>query len=220
MVINVSVPTPEADKLLDLLGLDADLTGCARVAAFDGRITYLNFPDADRRSGDQYLTGILHHHGHTSVTARAYASVLFAGISIEASMELVAGRAGRSARLTSSNTASQNDTLYCLRRGTPAQMAEQRRMIETVLALRAEIQAEAVGGQYAHNQLNLSNRAALLHIGMCVEDWHNLLRGRLQKQGNEPDVREAFARACLLLHDRFPYVIRTPVEYGYEEELP
>ncbi len=219
IVMNVTEPTLEAERLADVIGLDHDLDGNAWVAALDGRITYLSFPASDDRTGKEYLRAIVEDRGHTSVTARGYASVLFAGISLEDSIELIAGRAGRSARLTSSDTNAQNDTLYCLH-GTPEQRAAQRAFVEAVLAIRASVTKESVGGRYEHNKLNLGNRATLLHVGMCLEDWQGLFRGRLQKHGNEPCVREAFARACVLLHARFPHVIRNPADYGFSEELP
>lgn len=219
IVMNVTAPTEEADRLAAAIGLDLDLDGNARVAALDARITYLALPRSDDRTGERYLRGIVEDRGHTSVTARGYATVLFAGISLEDSIELVAGRAGRSARLTSSDTNAQNDTLYCLH-GTPAQRAAQRAFVEAVLAIRASVTPESVGGRYERNKLNLGNRAALLHVGMCLEDWHALFRGRLPPDGNEPCVREAFARACDLLHRRFPHVINNPARYGFTEELP
>lgn len=204
LLVNVSAPTPEAERLLDSLGLDADLVGVARVAAFDARVTYLNFPDADERTGTEYLRGVTETRGHTSVTARAHASVLFAGISLEDSIELVAGRAGRSARLTSSDTSAQGDTLYCIR-GTPEERAAQRAFIERFLELRRSL---ALPDRYLRNLLNLGNRATLLHMGMVLEDWHQILRSRLRPEGNEPAVREAFARAGALLHARFPFIIQ------------
>lgn len=219
IVMNVTEPTAEAVALANLVGLDRDLVGNPWVAAFDGRITYLSFPESDDRTGEQYLRGIVEGHGHTSVAARGYASVLFAGISLEDSIELIAGRAGRSARLTSSDTRSQDDPLYSLH-GSEAHRAKQREFTEEFLALRSRFTPESVGGLYEHNKLNLGTRAALLHTGMCVEDWHGIFRGRLQKTGNEPCVRDAFARACVLLHNRFPYIIRTPADYGFQEELP
>ncbi len=219
IVMNVTESTQEADALCDLMGLDSDLESIVRVAAFDGRITYLAFPASDNRTGEEYLREIVEGLGHTSVTARGYASVLFAGISLEDSLELVAGRAGRNARLTSSDTNAQNDTLYCLH-GSPEQHAAQRAVVEEVLAIRARVTPESVGGRHEHNKLNLGNRATLLHIGMCLEDWHGIFRGRLPRKGNELCVREAFARACHLLRSRFPHVIHTPADYGFSEELP
>ncbi|NBS41092.1 hypothetical protein EBS80_00335, partial [bacterium] len=137
IVMNVTEPTLEAERLADVIGLDHDLDGNAWVAALDGRITYLSFPASDDRTGKEYLRAIVEDRGHTSVTARGYASVLFAGISLEDSIELIAGRAGRSARLTSSDTNAQNDTLYCLH-GTPEQRAAQRAFVEAVLAIISE----------------------------------------------------------------------------------
>lgn len=216
LLMNVTETTSEAAALLDRLGLDADLRGNARVAAFDARLTYANFPDDDARSGEAYLRSVVEGRGHTSVAARAYASILFAGISMEDSIEFVAGRNGRSARLTSSDTKAQDDPLYCVR-GSHWERIAQKAFVSRVTRLRSASSAESFGGRYVRNMLNLGNRATLLHMGMCMEDWHGIFRGRLPAQGNEPAVRDAFARACELLHPRFPYLIRTPADYGYTE---
>ncbi len=219
LMMNVTAPTPEAMALLDDIGLDTDLEPSARVAAFDARLTYLAFPESARRTGEQYLGAVVQGKSHTSVTARAYASVLFAGQSLEDSVELLAGRAGKSARLTSSDTEAMSDTLYRTQ-GSPDAQQQQREDIERFLLWRASLSRDAVGGRYPHNMLNLSCRATTMHMGMCIQDWHALFGGRLVKDGNEENVRELFARACLLLHTRFPYLIQLPPFYGYQEILP
>jgi len=215
LVVNATAPTTEGIALLDQIGLDADLSPGARVAAFDARITYLHFPAQEARTGAEYLAEVVDVRGHTSVCARGFASVLFAGISLEASLELVANRAGKNARLTSSHTRAMDDTLYRLV-GSAAEQAEQRRAIEAFLEWRAGLDAERLGGRYPRNMLNLGSRATLLHMGMSIEDWRGILQSRLKKEGNESEVREAYALACALLHDRFPHVIRTPAAQGYE----
>jgi len=149
------------------------------------------------------------------VCARGFASVLFAGISLEASLELVANRSGRNARLTSSHTRAMDDTLYRLV-GSAAAQGEQRRAIEAFLGWRASLDADRLGGRSPHNMMNLGSRATLLHMGMSLEDWRRIFESRLGKEGNEPEVREAYALACTLLHERFPHVIRPPAAHGYE----
>jgi hypothetical protein len=57
-------------------------------------------------------------------------------------------------------------------------------------------------------------------MGMSVEDWLAILQSRLRKEGNEPEVREAYALAGRLLHTRFPHMIRPPEAYGYDEVSP
>lgn len=215
-IMSVSAPTKAAREIMDLLGHDTDLEPADRLTAFDARVTYLAFPNSGDETGEAYLQRI-HGLGHTSIWGRTFASILFAGISVETSMEIVAHPWMKVARLTTSATKAMDDPLFRLF-GTQEEVAAQRRTLQSFLESRAQVDREAVGGRYAANRLDPGCKATLLHVGATLVEWNWVFGSRLVKVGNEPEVREAFALACVALHQRYPFIIERPREYGYEEE--
>lgn len=206
-ILQESRLAPGAIEILGSLNIPSKRQEYEQVAELNSRLTYLSFRDEPDLDG-KYLKRVAAEAQHLSVFATTYVTFIIAGISLECSMELIAHKEARVARLTSSRTIAMNDTLYSVR-GTERERAWQKQTIARFLPTRQE--QDGVSLEIT-NQANLGSKATALTYTMNLKDFHSLFIGRLPLGGNEEEVREVCGRMCDQLHDKYPLVI-LPVRY-------
>jgi hypothetical protein len=206
-------PTPEAEALFDELHLDPTRPAYERLGEFNGRITYLAFPEAP--SSAAYNEALARKHQHLSVHGPTHVTLLLAGLSIEVAFELCSHREARVARLTTSRTRAMDDPLYRLF-GTDEERRWQRAQLDLLLDQRraaGDLREGSPDGRELFNRLDAGARATALTYTMSIKDFHTLFIGRLPPGGNEAELRDLCARMCSLLAPRYPLVLRPPEEY-------
>ena len=207
--------TPEAHALLHTLNI-GEGPGYEQLAEVNSRLTYLSFRDAPT-SSTPYLNKMGRELQHLSVFAAYHVTFLLAGIGLETSLELIAHREARVARLTSSNTKAMDDPLFRLQ-GPPEATGRQRKLILDALASR-QIRGGLALPLHADERefLNINHpgsKATAITFTMGLKDYHTLFIGRLPVAGNEVEVREVCGMMCRQLHADYPLVIRSPEEYA------
>lgn len=210
MLIARTAATPAGRALMQGLNI-GESADYADLAELGSRLTYLSFADApDAERSRAYLTKVAVEAQHLSIFGASHATFLVAGIAVETSLELVAHREARVARLTTSNTKAMDAPLFRLQGSAEAQ-ARQRR---DILAALAAFGPRADGERELANMQHPGSKATALTFTMCLKDFHTLFIGRLPARGNELEVREICARMCEILHTEYPLVIREPASYA------
>jgi thymidylate synthase ThyX len=210
MLVASTTATPRGRALMTALNIGPG-EDYADLAELGSRLTYLAFKDSppDATRSAEYLTKIALEAQHLSIFGASHATFLIAGIAVETSLELVAHREARVARLTTSNTKAMDAPLFRLQ-GTPEAQAAQRREILAMLGARSsEIETRELS-----NMQNPGSKVTALTFTMCLKDFHTLFIGRLPEKGNEIEMREICTRMCEDLHAAFPFVIREPAFYA------
>eukprot|EP01088_Endostelium_zonatum_P020663 TRINITY_DN7728_c0_g1_i1.p1 TRINITY_DN7728_c0_g1~~TRINITY_DN7728_c0_g1_i1.p1 ORF type:complete len:522 (-),score=99.87 TRINITY_DN7728_c0_g1_i1:53-1618(-) len=142
---------------------------------------------------------------------------LISGIAIESSLELIAHKEAKVARLTSSKTNAMNFPLY---RVQGSQLEEQIQYLSQILLHRGTYEEQynprkgwgSEGGEL-FNITQPATKTAALCYSMLLKDFHNLFIGRMGPSGNELEVREIVRIMSSILHQRYPTVILHPDEY-------
>ncbi len=209
--------TTATRNIFDHLNIDTQRPEYEQLAEFNGRLTYLSFPDQQQTAVgfNDTMTRKLKHlsvYGTTSIT------FLIAGITVETSMELIAHSEAKVGRVTTSKTKAMNCPLYRIQ-GSLEERGAQKEYIRRSLGLRDEFEASHNprqnwgGGDELFNILNIGNKVTALTYTMNLKDFHKLFIGRLPEAGNEREVREICGTMCEQLQVLYPLVIRTPEEY-------
>lgn len=204
MVLSRTVNTSDANDLYALLNLGMDVPDYEVSAEFASRITYMNFPGNPPKARE-YNKRMIEQHGHYSVHASHVVTFLIAGISTDASMELIAHREATVARFTTNRTKAQVNPLFVLR-GNAAQIEAQKEYFK-YLPTRGDLVGDMPDDLEIRNRL-LPAKATALTFTMSVKDFHKTLIGRLSHTGVEEEVRNVFESMCTILHDLYPLVIR------------
>ncbi len=150
------------------------------------------------------------YHDLTQVT------FLLSGVSVETSLELVAHKEAKVARLTSSKTQAMNMPLFRIQGDDTW---HQKKYLESVLRHRSSFEAKHQPRKKGHNGNELFNlslpscKATALCYSMTLKDYHSLFIGRMGSAGNEEEVREVVRSMAHQLHQRFPNYILSPDAY-------
>ena len=212
--------------VLEQLRVDPVQDVPTQLAEFLARLTYLSRGPNEGRQGDRFVHKVALDFGHGGIAGLESEPVLFAGVSDEIVKELLSHEHGevvaaRVGRLTSANTAAMEETLYVVS-PIPQFQAREILFIEEYLDWSDEFNRRnpvpVMSAQYRKEhvgRLNLGIKATTVTIAMSTMNWKWLFMGRLKSDGNEDEVRRIAARACLLLHQRYPLAIAHPREYGY-----
>lgn len=148
----------------------------------------------------------------------SHATLLFAGVTIETSLELIAHGVDV-ARLTSSKTSAMNFPAYRIVGDDPGIQDAQILYTKAVLLLRSifenHFQPRKLwgSGTEIQNRMAPAHKATVLTYSLPLKrlDW--ILKGRLPKEGNEEELREVAAIVARELSERYPGAIRAPEEY-------
>ena len=215
LILAETTPTPEAQLLFDELHLDPSRPPYERLGEFNGRLTYLSFPEAPASAA--FNEALARRHQHLSVHGPTHVTLLLAGLSVEAAFELCSHREARVARLTTSRTRAMDDPLYRLF-GSPEERRWQRDLLRSLLDLRGplapSLRDASPDGRELFNRLDTGSRATALTYTMSIKDFHTLFIGRIPEGGNEAEIRDLCSLMCETLAARFPLVIRSPAEYA------
>jgi hypothetical protein len=186
------------------MNIDSSRPEFEQSAEFNSRITYLSFKD-EASSSLEFNSDMVNRFGHRSVYNDQHVTFLIAGVSLETCLEFVAHREATVARLTSSKTKSQIDTLYRV-------FSESQK--ESILKfIEFKNNVSNIGDTEIDNMFNLSSKAISFTITMSIKDWHKTLIGRLSNIGVEKEVIEVSCRIALELKNEFPLVFNTIEEY-------
>lgn len=132
---------------------------------------------------------------------------LIAGCSLETSLELIAHKEAKVARLTSSNTAVMLSPLF---RVFPCEDLEPQKQF-----IRYVLKSDLLGSYPMHiRNMSLGCKAAFFCYTMRLGDYHNLFIGRSPNSGNEPEVREVIEMMVAQLHELYPNAISSFAEYA------
>lgn len=178
----------------------------AERAEFNARITYMNFTK-EVRGDSEYVRKITQEYGHYSVHASTHVQYLFAGVSLECSLELIAHREATVARLTSSRTNAMVDGLYvdspgfndyltCLEVPPPKHLG-----------------SNSFDSYEVRNRLRPGAKATALTVSMSLKDWHKTFIGRMSNNGVERELRDVLEVVCADLNKDYPLAILTPDAY-------
>eukprot|EP01119_Soliformovum_irregulare_P018038 TRINITY_DN5466_c0_g1_i2.p1 TRINITY_DN5466_c0_g1~~TRINITY_DN5466_c0_g1_i2.p1 ORF type:complete len:1067 (+),score=393.58 TRINITY_DN5466_c0_g1_i2:284-3484(+) len=144
------------------------------------------------------------------------ATFLIAGISVETSMELIAHKEARVARLTSSKTMAMNFPLFRIQGW---ETWEQKRYLEGVLHQRLKFENSHAprksweDGNEIWNITAPGCKSTALCYTMSLRDFHGVFIGRMGPHGNEKEVREIVRRMADILHEFYPDIILSADEY-------
>jgi len=174
---------------------------------FNSKITYLNFKDKN-------LESIVANIGHLSIYNDTYVTILIAGISVEAELELVAHNEAKIARLTSSRTKAQLEPLFVLPKSYKNKKNDFKEYIEKVMKLRNSIFNEPTTKDELEAYNYLLYKAVSLTMSMSLKDWHKTMIGRLSNEGVEIEVQEIFKKINIELRKDYPNLIKD-VEWYY-----
>lgn len=137
---------------------------------------------------------------------------LISGCSIEASMELIAHKEAKVARLTTSKTNAMNKPLYRIYNNLHGVLIDtrfQKNLIKEIIEIRDEFQIE----NEILNTNNISSKCTALCYSMTLEDLNKLFIGRSGFDGNESEVRNIIKIMTKLLHQKYPNLIKSNNEY-------
>ena len=205
-ITNCTTLTDRGSEIFNAMNIDDSEPIYRQNAEFNSRITYMSFPEK-KQSSKEYNDMMVNKFGHLSVYNDFYATILFAGISVECALELVAHNEGKVARLTSSKTKAQNDPLFVLLGGQDIE----RSLIRDVLSVMKKYSGAIDYDVF--NNLFPGSKAVSLTLNMSLKDWHKTFIGRISETGVEREVRLVMERAALLLGQKFGGLIKTPEEY-------
>lgn len=207
--------TSQAQQLFDKLNIDTNVNESEQHAEFNSRITYLSFKD-EKTSSIEYNRKMIHEYGHRSVYNDEYVTFLIAGSSIETMLEFIAHNEATVARLTSSKTNAQNETLYRIqeRNLTSDFILFQKNMVKEYLSKLKEYQKpiNEIENEIC-NILNLGNKAVSFTITMNIKDWHKTMIGRLSNHGVEYEMLEIMESILEILKKEYPLFFNTKEEY-------
>ena len=218
VLIAAHEPTPEGERLMCAMRVDAARPGYEQLGELNSRLTYLSFPRQESGSAAAYNRDMAEKHQHLSVHGADERDVP-AGRRRPGDGDGT-GRPRRGPRRPADlqqDEGDERDPLPPARHGAGAGVAAH--FIRSFLSLRAGFEAERRpretpdGGEF-FNVMNLGCKATVLTYTMSLKDFHKLFIGRLPASGNEHEVRDVCGRMCRLLHGRYPLVIRTPEEYA------
>ena len=144
---------------------------------------------------------------------------LLSGVSVETSLELVAHKEAKVARLTSSKTLAMNLPLF---RVQGEDLWRQKAYFQEVLRNRTAFEARCdprskkahpTSANEIHNITLPAAKATSLCYSMILKDFNSLFIGRMGPEGNEEEVREVVRTMARILHQRYPEVILSPEDY-------
>lgn len=205
MITQVSSPTPEFNKLAEAISLDNNRPFYEQHAELNARITYMSFKND--KSSEGYNRDMVDTYKHLSVYNDCSVTILLAGISLEATLEITAHNEASIARLTSSKTKAQSEPLFVIE---PNCDIIQKEYIKKILEIKKNY---CVNDLEIDNRLYPSNKAISLTVTMSLKNWHKTLIGRLSRSGVEREMLIICENICSLLHERFPLVIKTKENY-------
>lgn len=207
--------TKEALCLFEEMNIDRNRQEAEQHAEFNSRLTYLSFKN-EKSSSKEYNKKMIHTFGHRSVYNDEVITFLIAGCSIETMLEFIAHNEATIARLTSSKTNAQNETLYRIRsKGLSKEFVNiQKEMVKTYLKQVASLsEPENDLENEITNVLNLGNKAVSFTISMSIKDWHKTLIGRLSEHGVETEMLEILEKVTDKLKKEYPIFFNTKEEY-------
>jgi thymidylate synthase ThyX len=208
--------TKQAKELFEEMNIDTiDTTDSEQHAEFNSRITYMAFK-SEKTSSKEYNEKMIKEYGHRSVYNDEVITFLVAGCSLETMFEFVAHNEATVARLTSSKTKAQNNSLYRVRVNKFKEefIELQKTMIQQVIKLREEnICAFEGDEEEVFNVLNFGNKAVSFTISMSVKDWHKILIGRFSSSGVESEFIEILESLSEQLNFEYPQFFNTKEEY-------
>ena len=139
---------------------------------------------------------------------------LISGISIESSLELIAHKEAKVARLTTSKTNAMNIPLF---RVQGNDTWSQKKYIEEVLRHRLVFDRNFDAKKKWENEVwNMSmpgSKATAMCYSMTLKDFHSLFIGRMGPSGNEKEVREVVRLMANQLHYLYPSLIHNADTY-------
>ena len=207
--------TQNALNLFESLNIDIHREPFEQHAEFNSRLTYLSFKD-EISSSEEYNRKMIHEFGHRSVYNDELVTFLIAGCSVETMLEFIAHNEATVARLTSSKTNAQNETLYRIRnKGLSEEFINiQKQMVKTYLKEVATLSTpkNSIENEIT-NILNLGNKAVSFTITMSIKDWHKTLIGRLSHHGVETEMLEILEKIVDVLKVEYPIFFNSKEEY-------
>ncbi len=205
----------QATELFNQLNIDTSVSESEQHAEFNSRITYLSFKN-EKTSSIEYNRKMIQEYGHRSVYNDEYVTFLIAGCSVETMLEFIAHNEATIARLTSSKTNAQNETLYRIQKTNlspdfiefqKSMVKEYLKNIKTMCNPKNDIENEIC------NILNLGNKAVSFTITMNIKDWHKTMIGRLSNHGVEYEMLEIMENILEILKKEYPLFFNTKEEY-------
>ena len=218
MMTKKSGVTQEARELFDEMNMCSTISSTDKHAEFNGRLTYLSFPDKPALS-NEYHDKMIHQLGHRSVYNDEMVTFLIAGCSMEIMTEFLAHNEATIARLTSSKTNAQNNTLYRLRVDGVSDkfVALQRRIIKEFQDTRTDnremIDKSNSIEKEVFNIMSLGCKAVSFTITMSIKDWHKTFIGRFSDSGVESEMIEILDDVINILRVDYPNFFNTKDEY-------
>lgn len=215
MLTKESKVSNEAQELFESLNIDMNEPETNQHAEFNSRLTYLSFRDKEN-SSKEYNEKMIKTYGHRSVYNDQYVTFLIAGSSVETMLEFIAHNEATVARLTSSKTNAQNETLYRIRNeGLSSEFIEvQKNMVKSYLENVRKLSTPKNGLENEiTNILNLGNKAVSFTITMSIKDWHKTLIGRLSNHGVETEMLEILEKVVCILKEKYPVFFNSEEEY-------
>lgn len=203
VITQISKPTEEFKNISDIMNIDSSRSDYERHGEFNSRITYMSFKD-DKQNSSEYNRKMVEEFQHLSVYNDHHITFLLAGISVEASKEIVAHNEASVARLTSSKTKVQSNPLF---------VVNDKKQIDYLTEI-IEIRKKYLTGDIENdNMMFPCNKAISLTVTMSLKNWHKTLIGRLSNNGVEKEVLNIMTYICNILNEEYPLVIKTPEFY-------
>jgi len=204
MITQITKPTEEFKKLSDLMNIDTDRPDYEQHGEFNSRITYMSFKE-EVNDSKTYNEKMVNEHYHLSVYNDHHITFLLAGISLEASLEIIAHNEATVARLTSSKTKAQSNPLF-VSDGSPKQMKYYNEMSNS----RAK---NTTGDLENDNMMFPASKAISMTVTMSLKNWHKTLIGRLSDKGVEEEVIRVMILIRNQLFEKYPLIIKGQREY-------
>lgn len=215
VITKKSFITDDARAIFDLMNIDTNQQDSQQHAEFNSRITYLSFKDKKSNS-EEYNHKMIHEYGHRSVYNDEHVTVLIAGCSIETMLEFIAHNEASVARLTSSKTKSQDQTLYRIQKRNVSEEFQtiQKEIVKRYISeVRSMIRPNCDVENEIANILNLGNKAVSFTITMSLKDWHKTFIGRISHHGVENEMIEILTKVLSSLTKEYPSFFNTEEEY-------
>lgn len=197
LITQVTKPTDEFLEISKLMNLDDTRPEYELHAEFNSRITYMSFKD-EKNDSKNYNEKMVKKFQHLSVYNDHHITFLLAGISLEASLELIAHNEATVARLTSSKTKAQTNPLFKINNN------KEKDYIKKVLDIRKEYLTNDLESD---NSLLPGRKAISMTMTMSLKNWYKTLIGRLSNNGVEKEVLDVMTEICILLNNKYPLVI-------------
>ncbi len=207
--------TSQAKDIFNQLNIDTNVSESEQHAEFNSRLTYLSFK-TENSSSSEYNRKMIQEYGHRSVYNDEYVTFLIAGCSVETMLEFIAHNEATVARLTSSKTNAQNETLYRIQENNLSNdfIEFQKNMVKEYLSkLKTMCNPTNDIENEICNVLNLGNKAVSFTITMNIKDWHKTMIGRLSKHGVEYEMLEIMESILDILKKEYPLFFNTKEEY-------